>query len=260
MAERYSLIFESEIEALKQLSGNAAKALIFLKFGGAEDRAAGCRQVADGTGLSKDQAARALRDLVEAGLLKITHAGRYGRKGNVSKYQITHTPASKRDENQSRKCDTPERFSRTGVTERRKSVAPARLKPNNQSHQRDTLKNASSASPQRRKDEEEEGFCDDQIRHNAEVEANRQRSKRIHATAASVGLSGVAMMNVAGGPQAADFLARKFSRGELSVDQLRARLAEKPTCFRKEIGAIDRKLSSTSAGNAPLAKKLYVHR
>ncbi len=220
MPERYSLIFESEIEALKGLSGNAAKALIFLKFGGAEDRAAGCREVADGAGLSKDQAARALRELVEADLLKVTHAGRYGRKGNVSKYKITHTPASKRESVQSRQCDTPERFSRTSATERPKSVAPARLKSKNQSHQCDTLKNASSASPQRRKDEEEERAATERL------EAERAQNIRIGHAAEAVQLTAIEFRQKAGGWEAADFLAKRFESGKLTRRQLRARLVE----------------------------------
>ncbi len=255
MAERYSLIFETEIAALKALSGNAAKALIFVKFGGAEDRSVGCREVAEGTGLSKDQAARGLRELVGAGLLKVTHAGRYGRKGNVSKYRITHTPASKREPVKSHQCDTPDRFSRTSATKRSKSVAPARLKPQNQSHQCDTLKNASSASPQRRKDEEEGD------RSEARRRAERDQNMRIGQAAEALQITSIEFRQKAGGWEAADFLAKRFASGKLTLPQLRKKLAESAAGLRTRLGEVSPKndsLVSPDASGALISKRLAV--
>ena len=52
----------------------------------------------------------------------------------------------------------------------------------------------------------------------------------VDEAAKAVAMTGPAFMQKAGGPKPADFLARKFERGDLTALQLRAALADPPIC------------------------------
>lgn len=258
--ELYGRVCETEFTKLRTLKnpGNAALALLYLKAAKRGIRSIGCRQIATGTGLSKDQASRALRDLIDAKLIEKVKNGSSAGDGHVACYEIMHWDIPEKPSHQ---CDRPKHKRRTSATPKEKTVAPVRQRRQKPSRQCDIYNTASSASPSRRKDEEavlvrrRRHRVVRQLRHqwHRETKLNRERAQneRIGRAAEAIPVKLIEFKEKAGGWSAADFLARKYDRGELTPRQLRARLAESSAGLGKTSGSSAPQCASpTSCGSA----------
>jgi len=142
----------AECEALKALSPIAAKAFIAIRFGRREAAPfeAGVRDF-EAWGISKDQASRALSELISAGLIEVVRAASFGAKRVRRLLRIVHT---RQEAGQSQGRDNAPAASRNGAT-----VIPIQSgrrdygKPL-QSHQLDIPKKPSSPSAQKAEGEE----------------------------------------------------------------------------------------------------------
>lgn len=142
----------AECEALKSLSPIAAKAFIAVRFGRREAAPfeAGVRDF-EAWGISKDQASRALAELIAAGLLEVVREASFGAKRVRRLLRIVHT---RQEVGQSQQRDNASVASRKGETvidlqsRRRDYTKPL------QSRQRDTPKEPSSPSAQKAEGEE----------------------------------------------------------------------------------------------------------
>lgn len=142
----------AECEALKSLSPIAAKAFIAVRFGRREAAPfeAGVRDF-EAWGISKDQASRALAELIAAGLLEVVREASFGAKRVRRLLRIVHT---RQEVGQSQQRDNASAASRKGETvidlqSRRRDYTKAL-----QSRQRDTPKEPSSPSAQKAEGEE----------------------------------------------------------------------------------------------------------
>lgn len=225
--ERFALIREPEADALRSLSCNAAKAFIAIKFGRRDgDKIAfGVRDL-ETWGLSRSVAARALAELVGAGLLAIESNSTFGRKRQRRVYRVVHTREAPAP--QSRQRDKGTRNSPSGGTIGGATVPQAGQTEAIQSRQRDTSQETSSTSSRKSKEEE---VSAEQREGRASL---REQLLRIDRAADAVAMTGTAFMQKAGGPKPADFLARKFERGDLTAMQLRAALADPPNGSARE--------------------------
>lgn len=232
-SERFAGIYQSELDVLRELTSHASKAYLWLKMGGAAERQASVRQVADGAGLSKDQAARALRELTDSGLLVLDQAGSFERKRKASSYKIGKPFRRAGGAAQSRQRDNAPDYSRKSATKPKPIVAPVRQTSGLQSHECDTFNNASSASPQKRKDEE--------------AFQGRASVRRVGELADSLQLPLMTLLTKTDGPARADELAVKVNRGELTLDQVRRRLAEPSRGLLNESSVVPLVLSTSKA-------------
>jgi hypothetical protein len=221
--ERFSLIREPEAEALKSLSSNAAKAFIAIKFGRRDgDKIAfGVRDL-EAWGLKRTIAAAALNELVAAGLLRREAVASFGSKRVKAVYSVTCTRKSAAL--QSAPPDTEGSHSPPERTMGAATVRSTGHKRALQSAPPDTSQETSSTSSRKSKEEEVSAEpCEGRA-------ALREQLLRIDKAAKAIAMTGPAFMQKAGGPKPADFLARKFERGDLTALQLRAALADPPIC------------------------------
>lgn len=228
--ERFALIREPEAEALKVLSPLAAKAFIAIKFGrrDGEKIPFGVRDLEE-WGMKRSAAGRALAELVEAGLIKIFVDSAFGKKRLRRVFEVTHRRVG--EPLQSRQRDKPPAHSPAGGTMEPATVPRTGLSGALQSHQRDTTRTSLLPSGQ----EGREGGKDKSEEERAEgVAALREQLLRVDKAAEAVAMTGSAFMQKAGGPKPADFLARKFERGDLTAMQLRAALADPPKGSARE--------------------------
>ena len=216
--ERFSLIREPEAEALKSLSSNAAKAFIAIKFGRRDgDKIPfGVRDL-EAWGLKRTIAAAALNELVAAGLLRREAVASFGSKRVKAVYSVTCTRKSAAL--QSAPPDTEGSHSPPERTMGAATVRSDGHKRALQSVPPDTSRTSLLPSGQEGREGGKEGRV-----------ALREQLLRIDEAAKAVAMTGPAFMQKAGGPKPADFLARKFERGDLTALQLRAALADPPIC------------------------------
>lgn len=224
-APLFAIVREAECEALKGLSANASKLWIAIRFGQKEHEPVtiGCRDFAD-WGVGRSAAAKALQDLVDAGLLRVAERGSFGRRGKRTVFSIVHTKAFERE--QSANADNKPAFSPELRTTNQKRVPKSGQQTRKQSVYADTPKDTSSTSS--RKSEEEEVFVDLEAgpEREARVKAQQESARRIERAALAVVMTDIAFIRKAGGPKPADLLARSFERGNLTPLQLRKRLAD----------------------------------
>jgi hypothetical protein len=142
----------AECEALKALSPIASKAFIAIRFGRREavPFEAGVRDF-EAWGISKDQAARALAELIAAGLLEVVREAGFGAKRVRRVLRIVHT---RQEAGQSQERDNAPAGSRKGAT-----VIPIQSRQRDygtplQSRWRDIPKEPSSPSAQKAEGEE----------------------------------------------------------------------------------------------------------
>lgn len=236
MSERFAMIRQPEAEALKRLSSNAAKALMAMKFGRSdgEEIAFGVRDLAE-WGLSSSTAARALDELKSANLIEIVSDSAFGVKKKRRTWRVVNVRQEQAEQSHRRETGTV--HSATGGTIARKQSRQGDCDASLQSHGRDTPRTP-SFPPVRR--EGKEGGQDVQAadaEREAAVTALKEQQARIGAAAKAVAMADMAFIRAAGGPKAADFLARKFDRGELTALQLRAKLADSEAGLLKEVEA-----------------------
>ena len=248
--ERFALVREPEAAALKKLSSNAAKAFIAIKFGrrDGEDIAFGVRELEE-WGLKKTTASEAMNELVEAGLLEVRENSAFGRKRKKRVYRVTHTRDACKP--QSAPPDTRGRHSPAERTMTPAAVRQAGHKRALQSGGPDTTRRLPSTSSQ---EVEGEGSQEAAARE-ASLKALRDRQRRIEAVAREAAMTSVAFMAKAGGPSAADFLARKFERGELTALQLNKALADPPNgSARESVAQSPRRLAFAAQSGEAIAR------
>ena len=237
--EYFVIVRRGEVEKLKRLSANASKLLIAIRFGRKEDEpfAVGCRDFED-WGIKKTVAAEALKELVEAGLLKIVEETAFEYKRQRQAYRIVHTRDYERQ--QSAMADTQKAPSPVGRTVDGATVRPSGQNAVLQSGGADIPSKPSSPSSRKAKEglgsacasasadgaDADRGAREAEREHQKALEAQRDRSKRIFEAASAIGKRPYDFMKMAGGPKPADFFARKWKRGELTTEQLKSRLAE----------------------------------
>lgn len=221
MSKRFAFIREPEGEALKRLSPLASKVFIAIRFGRREDEPfeLGVRDLDDWS-ISKDQAARALAELVGAGLLEVARGASFGAKRVRRRLQIVH----RQEAEQSQRRDTPAGGSRASAT-----VIPLQSRRRDyekppQSQKRDIPKEASSPSAQKPKGEEA-------AQGSTACPALREQRRRVEEAARRLGTGSGAFTSAAGGPTAANELALAFLRGDLSPSDVKARLAAREDGF-----------------------------
>lgn len=228
----FVIVREAECEALKGLSANAVKLWVAIRYGRREDEAfpIGCRDFGD-WGLSRNVVARALQELQDAGLLNVMDRGAFGRRGKRTVYAIVHTKAFERE--QSRQRDNKIEKSPASVTTNVKTVPQAGQQTRKESLQRDTPKDTSSTSSQKSKEEEVSVNSEAEAERLASITALREKKKVIGEAADQLGCRIDQFEEKSGGIDAAHFLALKLRRGNLTLQQLRKRLAE------SEAGALE---------------------
>lgn len=221
----FAIVRGAECEALKLLSGNAAKLWIAIRYGRREGEPfpVGCRDFSE-WGLGRDAAARALHELVDAGLMAIVERGAFGRRGRRTVYAIVHTRAHEQEQSgitDNKSAKSPELPTTNG-----KTVRNCRQQTGKQSEIPDTPKDTSSTSSQKSKEEEVSVNPEAEAERESRQQAFKESMRRIGEAAKAAAMSDIAFIQKAGGREPADLLARSFERGNLSPLQLRARLAE----------------------------------
>ncbi|MEM9618368.1 MAG: hypothetical protein AAF936_10445 [Pseudomonadota bacterium] len=224
-ASLFAIVREAECEVLKGLSANASKIWIAIRFGRKDHEpiVIGCRDFSD-WGVGRSAAAKALQDLVDAGLLRVAERGAFGRRGKRTVFNIVHTKAFERE--QSANADNKPALSPELRTTNQRRVPKSGQQTGKESVSADTPKDTSSTSS--RKSEEEEVSVDLQAEADREerVKAQQESARRIERAAIAVAMTDFAFIRKAGGPKPADLLARSFDRGNLTPLQLRKRLAD----------------------------------
>ena len=219
----FAYVRKAECKALINCKPSAAKAFIYIRsvLAQREDRPfqAGSRDFKE-CGLGRDAAASALRDLETAGLIRCVDRGGFTR-GKKTTWQIVHTKASAKNtagKPANTLGDTAGKPANPGRKTRQLEQNTAGLP--------DTLKETSSTSSKKSKEEEVSLSARNQVEHQARVAIHRDSIRRIERAAKAVAMPTMAFMNKAGGPKPADLLARSFERGNLTPFQLRKRLAD----------------------------------
>lgn len=210
MSERFAFIREPEGEALKRLSPLAAKVFIAIRFGRREDEPfeLGVRDLDDWL-ISKDQAARALTELVAAGLLETLRPASFGAKRVRRRLRIAH----RKQPEQSQNRDGADARSRKGAT-----VIPLQSRKRDyetppQSQKRDIPKEPPSASPSEAKAEG-----------GGSSQALSEQRQGVKIAAERLGMTAWALTCASGGPKEANEFASALIRGDLSLGEARARL------------------------------------
>ena len=235
-----------ECEALRELPANAAKLWIAIRFGRREeaDFAIGVRDFND-WGMGRDAVSRALSALIDAGLLRRVTKSSFGQKRKRAVYQIVHRREA--DSLQSVQPDKAVAHSPDSRTMKREQSGKTDCRSTLQSENTD-ITSTFSVPLERRKDKEK---VQDEERGSA-VKKNRERLLRIERAAKAVAMTDGAFMKMAGGPEPADFLAQKFSRGDLDALQLRAALADPLVGSAKEGAGVFKSRDEQERWNAPL--------
>lgn len=224
MDERFALIREPEAEALKRLSGNAAKALIAVKFGRRDGDAIafGVRDL-EAWGMSRAGAGRALAELVSAGLFEVVEDSAFGAKRRRRVLRAVH--AREKTGLQSRGRDTGEAHSLTGETMGGATVSPVRLSAPLQSHRRDTPRTSLLPSGQEGREGGKEGAADPAPTSAGPPPGRRKPGRGMRGAAELAGrlqLPLVRLIERAGGTSSrACDLADQVQSGEVSLDQAR---------------------------------------
>lgn len=220
----FAIVRGAECEALKRLSGNAAKLWIAIRYGRREGEPfpVGCRDF-DDWGLNRNVVARALQELVDAGLMKIVERGAFGRRGRRTIYAIVHTKAHEREQSSNR--DNKPGKSPSSVTTNRKTVPKSGQQPAKESRQRDTTRILPSTSSPEVEEKEVSVNPEAEAERESRQQAFKESMRRIGEAAKAVTMRDTAFIQKAGGREPADLLARSFERGNLTPLQLRARLA-----------------------------------
>lgn len=220
MVERFAVIREPEAEALKRLSGNAAKALIAVKFGRRDGDAIafGVREL-EAWGMSRAGAGRALAELVSAGLFEVVADSAFGAKRRRRVLRAVH--ARDKSDLQSRRRDTADAHSLTGETMGGATVSPVRLSTPLQSHRRDTPSTSLLPSGQEGREGGKEGAAGP-APGRREAESGMRRAAEL---AGRLQLPLMRLVERTGGSslKACD-LADQVQSGNVSLDQARSAL------------------------------------
>lgn len=232
----FSLFRAGEVSKLQKMSGNATKVMMAIRFGRWEGESfvIGCRDLEE-WGLKRTTGWKVLKELVNAKLLKVVKEGSFGTRGKKTSYEIVHTKAyEEKQAADTNNCTIVSPLGRTVDDER---VREHRQQRQKESVGADIPKETSSTSSQKSKDEEvstsataaavaaaAERLAKEE---RAEREAldRRKQNMRIGKAADAVGKLAIEFKEQVGSWEAAEELAMKFERGELTPQQLRARLA-----------------------------------
>lgn len=249
-ARGFAIIRKPEFDLIKTLSFRARMraialmAAIRLMHGGATTAAISDRDFQD-FGLGRDAAGCALKDAVAIGLLEILQKGGLTGRGHKTTYRIVYArPHTKETAGKSgtRGGKIPPFSEETAGKPATNGGETRPFNAKAAGKSRNTKETSSTSS--RKSQEEEVSSCASAAaevvaaKHEADAEHEkrvadfRKRMVRIAKAADAIGMTTFAFVEKAGGNNmdsrhaAADFLARKFIRGELSANQLRAKLVE----------------------------------
>lgn len=212
----FAHVRRAEVEALKRIKQPSAGIVwiaVRASYSEGRDFACGSRDF-ESFGVGRDAASAALKAFVEVGLLGVVSAGAFGRRGAKTVYRILHV----RDAAQENTAGKPANLRTDTAGKPANNGRETRQLAENTAGKTDTPKEAPSASPSEPKDE---GASRASAR-----EALQAAVARIEVAAKAAALDMRSFINRAGGREPADFLARKFERGELGALQLATKLAE----------------------------------
>lgn len=244
----FAFIRAEEIEAINMLDprlrGTVAWVWIAIRSTYSEHKpfAVGSRDF-KARGIGREAATNALAALINIGLLRLVREGGFTGRGHRAVYEIVHTRSGAAPEKTVGSPDTPKTetagspanngrvarpFTKKTVGSPAETAGspgtilgeglPSSLRSEGREEGRTAAVPAPSPakpSPGRREGEENPDPC----------QALKVALRRIEAASVAIGLPDRVFLDLAGGREAADFLARKFERGELSADQLRDALA-----------------------------------
>ncbi len=197
-------------------------------------------------GLGRDAAEGALEDLEREGLLRRVSRGDFTR-GKKASWQIVHTRETSQNtagKSANRKTNTAGLSANSGRITRQLGGNTAGLPA--------TPKDTPAPA------EQEQGAgvsCSDDLEERERrQQAFEERQRRIERAARAAALSDIAFMNMAGGPEPADLLARSFERGNLTPLQLRTHLAESDErALERGSGLTVRTVTSSRDGESAVA-------
>ena len=219
----FAYIRKAECEALTRCKPSAAMALIYIRSNLAtrEDQPFLCgSRDFKGCGLGRDAAAGALTDLEREGVIRCEGKGNFTR-GRKATWRLVHTRASEKNT-----AGKPANCKTNTAGKPDNSGRKTRQLDENTAGKPATLKETSSTSSQKSKEEEVSVPLEAEPERAAKVMAQKERMLRIERAAQSISLSDWSFIQKAGGPEPADLLARMFERGNVTPQQLRARLAD----------------------------------
>lgn len=229
----FAFVRKPECEALKRINQPSA-GMVWIAIRAthkeSEEFACGSRDFAE-WGVGRDAAAAALKAFVEEGMLQVTRQGAFGRRGARTVYRIVHLREAKAEENTAGKpANLPGEKAGKTANSGRKNRQLAEITAG----KTDTPKETSSTSSRKSKEEE--------VSASKRLAEGRTRVRdmllRIDKASAASATTKRGFIEKAGGLRAADFLARKFERGELDALQLAASLAARPDGFENGRGSI----------------------
>lgn len=169
-------------------------------------------------GLGRDAAERALEDLEREGLIRRVSRGDFTR-GKKASWQIIHTREGGQNtagKPANCKSDTAGLSANSGRKTRQLGGNTAGLPA--------TPKDTPAPAEQ----EQGAGVSSSdktEVERDVDLQAQKERARRIERGAKAALMSDFAFIRALGGPQRADFLARKLDRGDITPEQLRARVA-----------------------------------
>ena len=225
----FAFIRKPECEALRRCKPSAAMALIYIRsvLAQREDQPFLCgSRDFDGCGMGRDAAASALQDLEREGVIRCEDRGNFTR-GKKASWRLVHTR-----ENEKITAGKPANCKTNTAGKPANSGRKTRQLGENTAGKPATPKETSSTSSQKSKEEEVSALSESETARASERQALRERLLRIDKAAKAVALAERSFIEKAGGLEPADLLARMWERGNLTPQQLRARLyaGEAGTC------------------------------
>ena len=215
----FAFVRPVECEALGKASARANKVFIYIraKYPEGRDHYIGVRDFEE-IGMGRTTAAKALKELVDIGLLNRTEDSSFGSKRRRAKYRIVN-------ERQSADADNAGAYSPRTRKNAEDTVRENGRKPRLQSTSPDIPKEASRPSASKPKGREDDKLIDEP----RVCESLQASLLRIESAAKALNMSDQQFINRSGDRKRADFLARNFLNGEIDRVKLADCLADPPS-------------------------------